>query len=149
MPRGPRPRLWTPAFAAVVTASLSYFVGLGMLLPALPRYVQGPLHGGSATVGLALGSFSITALLRPWVGRLGDQRGRRVLILAGTAVFGLSVVGYAAAISIPLMLLMRLLAGADEALFFVGAASAVADMAPAERRGGLRRLRELRPAVRS
>lgn len=107
-----------------------------MILPVLPRYVRGPLHGGSATVGLVLGSFSITALLlRPWVGRLGDQRGRRLLILAGTAVFGLSVIGYAAAVSVPVMLLIRLLAGAGEALFFVGAASAVADMAPAERRG--------------
>ncbi len=107
-----------------------------MILPVLPRYVQGPLHGGSATVGLVLGSFSITALLlRPWVGRLGDQRGRRLLILAGTAVFGVSVIGYAVAASIPIMLLMRLLAGAGEALFFVGAASAVVDMAPAQRRG--------------
>ncbi|MGQ0551420.1 MAG: MFS transporter [Armatimonadota bacterium] len=136
MSRTLAPRLWTPAFVTVATASLAYFVGLGMLLPVLPRYVQGPLHGGSAAVGLVLGSFSVTALLlRPWVGRLGDRRGRRLLILAGTAVFGLSVIGYAVATSIPSLLLMRLLAGAGEALFFVGAASAVADMAPVERRG--------------
>jgi len=132
----PRPRLWTPAFVTVATVSLVYFLGLGVLLPVLPRYVHGPLRGGTFEVGLVFGSFSVTALLlRPWVGRLGDERGRRLLIVAGTAVFGLSVLGYAVALSIPTMILMRLLAGAGEALFFVGAASAVADIAPVERRG--------------
>jgi MFS family permease len=45
------------------------------------------------------------------------------------------VLGYLAASSVPVMILMRLLTGVAEALFFVGAASAISDLAPDDRRG--------------
>lgn len=131
-----RPRLVTRTFLTVAAAELAYFTADGVLLPALPRYVAGPLGGGNVAVGLVIGAFSLTAfLLRPWAGRAGDVRGRRVLMVAGATLFALSVAGYLVAGSIPLLVVMRLLTGAGEALFFVGALSASADLAPPERRG--------------
>ena len=128
--------LLTPTFILVVVAELAYFSADGVLLPALPRFVTGPLGGGNVAVGLVIGAFSLSAFfLRPFAGRLADRRGRRILMVSGAALFSLSVVGYLIATSVPALVALRLLTGAGDALFFVGALSANMDLAPPERRG--------------
>ncbi|HEX6331620.1 MAG TPA: MFS transporter [Actinomycetota bacterium] len=131
-----RPTLLTPVFLTVAAAELAYFTADGVLLPALPRYVEGPLNGGNVAVGLVMGAFSLSAFfLRPLAGRMADRRGRRILMVAGASLFALSVAGYLVAGSVQALSAMRLLTGVGEALFFVGALSANMDLAPAERRG--------------
>jgi len=131
-----QPTLLTPAFVAVTLASLAYFTGDGILLPAVPRYVQGPLGAGNVAVGLVVGAFSLSAFfLRPWVGGLGDRWGRRPLMLVGASLFATSVVGYMLASSPEVLAVLRLLTGAGEAFFFVGAVTTITDLAPAQRRG--------------
>jgi MFS family permease len=131
-----RPTLLTPAFMAVTLAALAYFTGDGILIPALPRYVEGPLGAGNVAVGLVVGAFSVSAFfLRPWAGSLGDRWGRRPLMLVGACLFAASVLGYGVASSPTVLAALRLLTGAGEAFFFVGAITAVSDLAPAERRG--------------
>jgi MFS family permease len=131
-----RPRLVTPAFVLVGVSTLAYFTADGLLLPGVPLYVEGPLGGGDVAVGVSVGAFSATALLlRPWAGRLGDRRGRRLLMLVGASLFGLSIAGYVVARSVPALVAFRLLTGTGEAFFFTGAASAINDLAPDERRG--------------
>jgi MFS family permease len=135
-PRRDRPRLVTPTFLLVGLSSLAYFTADGVLIPAVPLYVEGPLGGGDVAVGISVGAFSATALLlRPWAGRLGDRRGRRGLMLVGGILVGLSVAGYALARGVPALVAFRLVTGVGEAFFFTGAASVVADLAPEERRG--------------
>ena len=130
-----RARLVTAPFLLIAAASLAYFTAAGLTLPGVPRYVEGPLGGTNAAVGIAVGSFSVTAVLfRPWAGRLGDRRGRRLLMVAGAAIVGLSIIGYLV-LSLTGLILFRLLSGLGEALFFTGAAAAIADLAPEERRG--------------
>ena len=119
----------------IAGASLAYFTAAGLTLPGVPRYVEGPLGGSNTAVGIAVGSFSVTAvLLRPWVGRMGDRRGRRLIMVAGAATMGLSIIGYLVP-SLSALIAFRLLSGFGEALFFTGAAAAIADLAPEERRG--------------
>jgi MFS family permease len=131
-----KPSLLTPTFLTVAAAELAYFTADGVLLPALPRYVEGPLGGGNVAVGLVVGAFSLTAFfLRPWAGLQADRRGRRILMVIGASIFALSVAGYLVATSVPVLVAMRLLTGTGEALFFVGAVSANLDLAPPERRG--------------
>jgi MFS family permease len=131
-----RQTLWTPAFTAVTLAATAYFTADGVLIPAVPRLVAGPLGAGNVAVGLTVGAFSVSAfLLRPWAGRAGDRWGRRPLMLAGSALFMVSVLGYGLAGSPGVLAALRLLTGAGEALFFVGAITTVTDLAPAERRG--------------
>jgi MFS family permease len=120
----------------ITLSTFAYFVSVGTLYPTLPRYVEGPLGGGSISVGLAIGAFSLAAVvLRPVVGRVGDTRGRRLLILAGAALVGTSVAAYVLVTNLMTLLLLRLVTGAGEAAFYVGAASAINDLAPEERRG--------------
>jgi MFS family permease len=134
--REARPSLLTPTFLTVAAAELAYFTADGILLPALPRYVEGPLGGGNVAIGLVVGAFSFTAFfLRPLAGIQADRRGRRMLMVVGASVFALSVAGYLVATSVPVLVAMRLLTGVGEALFFVAAVSANMDLAPPERRG--------------
>src|SRR5205085_7403077 len=73
-------------FVFVTSATLLYFTALGALLPTLPRFVEQKLGGGGLQVGIAVGAFAVSAaLLRPWAGRLGDARGRRILVVGGSA----------------------------------------------------------------
>jgi MFS family permease len=135
-PAPDRPVLLTPAFVAVTLAALAYFTADGILIPAVPRYTHGPLGGGDVAVGLVVGAFSASAFfLRPWAGGLGDRWGRRPLMLAGAGVFAVSVLGYGLAPGPAGLAGLRLLTGAGEACFFMGMLAAVADLAPAERRG--------------
>ncbi|HET6713443.1 MAG TPA: MFS transporter [Actinomycetota bacterium] len=131
-----RPTLFTRSFVIVALAELAYFTADGMLLPALPRYVEGPLGSGNIAVGLVVGAFSLSAFfLRPWAGGVADRRGRRLLMVAGASLFAVSVAGYFFATSVEVLVAMRLLTGAGEALFFVAALAANVDLAPPERRG--------------
>ncbi len=129
-------RLITTTFLLVTSATFAYFVSLGALIPTIPRYVEGPLGKGEASVGLAVGAFSISAvLIRPFIGRIGDTRGRRILMILGSAIVAASVFGILLVDSFVPLILLRLTTGIGEAAFYVGAASAINDLAPDARRG--------------
>ena len=128
--------LLTPQFVVVMVASFAYFTAQGALLPTVPRFVENELGGGGAQVGIGVGAFAVSAaLLRPWVGRIGDLRGRRILAVTGCAVVSVSILTYALATSLWMLVLSRLLTGAGEAAVFVGVATAAQDLAPDHRRG--------------
>ena len=131
-----RPRLITTPFLLIAAATLAFFTSAGVTLPAVPLYVDGPLRGSEVAVGLSVGLFSVSALLaRPFAGRLGDTRGRRLIMVAGALTVAVSILGYAASSSILALNLFRLLTGVGEAFFFTGAVAAIVDLAPEERRG--------------
>jgi MFS family permease len=131
-----RTPLLTPRFALVVGSGFAYFLALGTVLPAVPQYVKHRLGGSDIAVGVAVGVLFVGAvLLRPYVGRLGDRFGRRVLIVSGAATVAVSVLLYGAVESLPFLIGARVLTGLGEAAFFVGAATMVTDLAPVERRG--------------
>lgn len=123
-------------FVMVTLSTFAYFMALGALLPTLPRYVEDGMGGGSVAVGVVVGSFAISAaLLRPFAGRIGDTRGRRVLVIGGSLVMGVSVLCYTLVDDVAALVALRLLTGAGEAAMWVGAATAIQDMAPDDRRG--------------
>lgn len=130
------PRLFTPAFAAVGAAVLGFFIASGMFLPSTPRFTADALGGSDAAVGLVIGSFSVSSiLLRPFAGRFADRRGRRLMLIVGSGLQVAAAAGHLVATTIPLLVAMRLLLGAAEAVFFVGALAAATDLAPEHRRG--------------
>ena len=129
-------RVFTLRFALVVTSGLCYFMALGVLLPVVPLFVKHELGGNDIAVGVAVGAFSVGAvLLRPFAGRIGDRVGRRILIVFGGFVVGTAGLLYVFASALVPLVVVRVLAGVGEAAFFVGAASMITDLAPEERRG--------------
>lgn len=107
------PRL---AFLTIFTAALLGMTAIGATLPALPRYVTGPLGAGSVAVGVVIGAFSATALVgRPFGGRLADRVGRRPIVIGTLAA------------ATPLVLLFLVLpAGVATPLLFLAGAVVVA-----------------------
>ena len=89
-----------------------------------------------AAVGVAVGAFAVAAaILRPVSGRLGDRRGRRLLLVGGSLIFAVSVLCYGLIDALPWLVAMRVLSGVGEAAVFVGAATMAQDLAPPHRRG--------------
>lgn len=126
----------TGMFLRVMLANFGYFLSLGMLNPVLPRFIKGPLGSTGLGVGIGLGSFTVTALLmRTYSGRLGDRRGRRLPITLGAVIHAGAVAGLLLATSLPHVVILRMITGVGEALFFVGASTAIQDLAPDDRRG--------------
>ncbi|HWL66735.1 MAG TPA: MFS transporter, partial [Actinomycetota bacterium] len=137
-PRGgrARPSVFSRTFRLVMFSTFAYFTAVGVIIPVLPRFVEGPLRGGSVAVGLAMGAFALTAVvLRPFVGRISDRRGRTILIIGGGLLMGASTAAYALISDLEMLLVLRLVTGVGEAGFYVGVASIVNDLAPEERRG--------------
>lgn len=129
-------RLVTGPFLLAVTGTLGVFLAIGMLLPVLPVFAKGPLDVGNIGIGLAVAAASPTALFfQPIAGRLGDRRGRRLLVIAGPLLMAATIAAYTLVESLPALVALRLATGVGEALAFVGFATIVNDLAPDERRG--------------
>jgi MFS family permease len=131
-----RARIFTLHFTLVVLSGLCYFTALAMLTPVLPDYVEKSLGGSSIAVGIAVGAFAVGAIaLRPFAGRIGDTMGRRVLIVGGALIVAVSTACYGLVHEMWFLVVVRIATGFGEAGFFVGAATMVTDLAPADRRG--------------
>lgn len=128
--------LLTKEFLLLIVSGFFALCGFSSTLPLVPRYVEGELGGGKVSVGIAVGIFSLSAIFaRPLIGKLGDERGRRFIIVGGTALTALTVAAHALASSILLLYIVRLAMGVTQGAFFVGSATMVNDLAPPERRG--------------
>jgi predicted MFS family arabinose efflux permease len=124
------------AFPMVCLAALAEFIGVGILIPVLPRYVRQDLGLGDLAVGIAVGVFAVGALgVRPLAGRWGDVRGRRPLLVAGLVITAVPTAAMAAGGGYGAVLALRVVTGVGQALFFVGGATLAADLAAPGRRG--------------
>lgn len=129
-------RLLTPQFGVLCLSALFSALGFSSVIPTVARFVATDLKGGDLEVGVALGVFSFSAVLaRPWIGRLGDRRGRRVLIAGGSLVTSIVLAAHAFADSYLALLFARLVMGAVQGAFFVGTVTLTTDLAPEHRRG--------------
>jgi predicted MFS family arabinose efflux permease len=132
----PGTRLFTPAFIALSLAELAYFTAAGLTIPVTPLFAHGPLGADPAGVGLAVGAFSVTALvLRPYAGRMTDRWGRRPPLIGGALVCAIVLAAHALVGDLAALVGLRLLLGVAEAFFFVAGFAAVADLAPPGRAG--------------
>ena len=96
------------AFVGVFAAALLAFLGLGAVLPVLPRYVKGPIGAGDLAVGVVTGAFALTAVLcRPVAGRVADARGRRMVVVVGALFAALAGVLYFVPAGVPGLLVAR------------------------------------------
>src|SRR3954452_25472058 len=132
----PADRLFTAAFISLTLSDLAYFMAGGVLIGVTPFFVAGPMGAGPAAVGLVVGAFSVSTLvLRPLAGRWTDRHGRRPLLIGGAWLFAVLVAGHLLITDLAWQVVLRVLLGVAEALYFVAGFAALADLAPPGRAG--------------
>jgi MFS family permease len=132
----PKPRLITPGFLALAIASLAFFTAGGIVLPVAPRFAKFALGADAIGVGVAIGAFSVAALLlRPLVGWASDRFGRKPLLIGGTLLTAGSLALHLVASDLVVFVIARGMLGAGEGFFLVASLAAASDIAPEERRG--------------
>ncbi len=127
--------MWTPVFVAILVAALCCFtVGQG-INSGTSVYIE--RLGGTATLaGIGAAVFSVAAAVaRVVCGPLIDLRGRVIVMGAGSVIFLVGVLGSAIAASLDLFVLWRVLQGVGFSAMSTAAATAAADVLPAERLG--------------
>ncbi len=131
--RNHRPGL---SFAGVFAVTFCGLVGVGSVLPVLPRYIHGPLDSGDLAVGVVIGAYAVTGLLlRPVAGRIADTRGRKRTVLVGAALVALSGLLYLPSLGLAGLIVARLLLGAGEGAVYTAGSAWIVDLAPEQRRG--------------
>lgn len=129
-------RIVTKPFVLTMLAEFALCMSVGMLLAVVPVYANDDLGTGSLGVALAVAAVSPVVLVcQPLAGRYADRHGRRLLVAAGGVIAAIAIAGYVVADSLPILVLLRLLTGAGEAMVLVGCATIVTDLAPEHRRG--------------
>jgi MFS family permease len=124
------------SFAGVFVVTFLGLIGVGSVLPVLPRYVHGPLDSTDLAVGVVIGSYAVTGLLlRPVAGRLADTRGRKPTVLLGALLVSLSGLLYLPHLGIGGLILARLVLGVGEGALYTAGSAWIVDMAPPARRG--------------
>ncbi|HEY5942897.1 MAG TPA: MFS transporter [Solirubrobacterales bacterium] len=124
------------SFAGVFAVTFCGLVGVGSVLPVLPRYIHGPLDSGDVAVGVVIGAYAITGLLlRPIAGRFADTRGRKPTVLVGALLVALSGFLYLPSLGIAGLIIARLILGAGEGAVYTAGSAWIVDLAPEERRG--------------
>ena len=128
-------RLLTRPFVIVTATAFMFFIYIGMLIPIVPLFIEGPLGLGEFGIGLTIAVFASAAIIAsPVLGRLADRYGRRVLLVGGATVAGLTGIASSQVTEFWQLLVMRSVMGIGEAAVFVGAATLIADLSPRHRR---------------
>ena len=127
-------KLFTRSFVFCSLANFAQCLAFNLFLH-LPGYLR-DLGADELRIGWIFGVASIAAIVvRPPIGRVMDQRGRRIVILAG-GVLNVLVCGFYLSVTAigPWIYTVRILHGLSEALLFTSLFTYAADLVPASRR---------------
>ncbi|MBN1665424.1 MAG: MFS transporter [Deltaproteobacteria bacterium] len=128
-------RLFTRDFILLCLARLAFFCSMAFMLAVFPLYVL-KIGGDKSDIGIVIGAFTIPiVILSPFAGRAADEMGRKWLMIAGTIIFVVSAILYNFAVSLILLIILRIFHGSGLGLFNTASSAYVADIAPIERRG--------------
>lgn len=122
-------------FVGLFVATGTAMLGIGIIIPILPLYAQ-QLGASSLLIGAIVAGFAVSrGVLGPVIGRLSDRRGRKRILLAGLALYGLLSLGYVVTGSPVVVGVVRFLQGAASAMVTPVAQSYVGDITPEGREG--------------
>ncbi|MGI5858265.1 MAG: MFS transporter [Tepidanaerobacteraceae bacterium] len=118
----------------ICVATLLFWSNSHIIMPVLPKYT---LHLGvdGKYIGLINGIFNSSFLIRPFVGKECDRRGRKTVYIIGLILLSIAAFGYGLAPSFFCILLFRFFHGVGWAACSTSSNTIAADLIPAERRG--------------
>jgi len=143
--------------AVLFGAGLCFWAGLAGLLPTLPLFIE-TLGATGSQIGIVMASFAVGLLVaRPWLARLADERGRKLVLLIGISAIAIAPFLYLLASVLPpltwqltwgdrtitanglllLLMVFRAFHGLSIAAFVVAYSALVVDISPPANRGEL------------
>ena len=127
-------------FASLFIAVAVAMLGIGIISPILPLYVE-TFSASGLVIGIIMGAFSLSrGLLGPFVGRLSDRIGRRRFLLAGLGIFALVSLCYSLAGNVWQLILVRIIQGAASVMVTPIAQGYVGDITPVGKEGRMMNL---------
>ncbi len=129
-----------PALAFVFVTLVLDILGIGLIIPILPRLIEELCGGNVSAASRVFGSLAalyslMQFVFAPVLGSLSDRFGRRAVILSSLFGSGLDYLVLAFAPTLPWFFLGRIIAGITGAN--IAASSAyIADVSPPEKRAG-------------
>jgi len=117
-------------FPILALSTFSSMLGVGIISPLLPLYAEN-LGATGIWIGIIFSSFSISrTIFMPIIGRLSDQRGRKLFLCVGLLIYSIISLGYIWASTVSQLTLVRLIQGAAAGMIIPIAQAYVGDISP-------------------
>ena len=103
------------------------FLGIGLIIPVLPTLMN-ELNISGATVGFLTAAFALTQLIvSPFAGKAADKFGRKIMIVLGLFIFGLSEFLFGLGKTVEVLFISRILGGVSGAFIMPAVTAFIAD----------------------
>ena len=110
------------------------FLGIGLVIPVLPTLMN-ELDINGEIVGYMVAAFAITQLiLSPIAGKWADTFGRKIMIVLGLFIFGLSELLFGLGKTVEVLFISRMLGGVSAAFIMPAVTAFIADITTMETR---------------
>ena len=110
------------------------FLGIGLVIPVLPTLMN-ELQLNGTVIGYLTASFAIAQLIvSPLAGKAADKYGRKIMIVLGLFIFGLSELLFGLGKTIEVLFISRILGGVSGAFIMPAVTAFIADITTMETR---------------
>ncbi|MEH6990032.1 multidrug efflux MFS transporter NorA [Cytobacillus firmus] len=110
------------------------FLGIGLVIPVLPTLMN-ELGITGTTIGYLTAAFALAQLIvSPFAGRAADKWGRKIMIVTGLFIFGLSEFLFGIGKEIEVLFVSRILGGISAAFIMPAVTAFIADITTNETR---------------
>jgi len=117
-------------FPILALSIFSSMVGIGIIAPLLPVYAR-DLGATGVWVGVIFAGYAISrTVILPFVGKLSDRRGRKIVISVGLFMFTVTSFTYVLADNVGVLLVIRLLQGVAAGFVQPISQAYIGDIAP-------------------
>ncbi|HHX62742.1 MAG TPA: MFS transporter [Epulopiscium sp.] len=104
-------KLWNVKYCSVIFINIMICFSFYMITTILMVYLVG-IGASLSNAGIIVGMFSITSLIiRPFVGFITDQYNRKILLMIGSVLVGISILVYVLTVNFPTIILFRIIHG--------------------------------------
>ncbi len=129
-------RLFTSDFCLILGANFLLYFAFYLILPVLPFFLKEEFAAPNGLIGVVLSCYTIAALsVRPFSGYMLDMFARKPIYLLTFAVFTVTFGGYLVAVSIAMVMFVRVIHGLSFGMVTVAGNTIVIDIMPSSRRG--------------
>lgn len=104
------------------------FLGIGLVIPVLPTLMN-ELQISGTTIGFLTAAFALTQLIvSPFAGKAADNIGRKIMIVLGLFIFGISEFLFGMGKTVEVLFISRILGGVSAAFIMPAVTAFIADI---------------------